>query len=132
MSELGEVGPAPKSTTNSTSPSRTNSPSRQLLTQPPPDLTSTTTRPKTPPPLPVTMSKERSVPKIEPRLSGQQDYAQWILSIKQTLSSHTIRKTPYGKSSLEISKTLIQLLQERAAALTPSYGGRTITLPSSQ
>ena len=34
------------------------------------------------------MSKERSVPKIEPRLSGQQDYAQWILSIKQTLSSY--------------------------------------------
>ncbi|RPB25558.1 hypothetical protein L211DRAFT_836274 [Terfezia boudieri ATCC MYA-4762] len=34
------------------------------------------------------MSKERSIPKIEPKLSGQSNYAQWILSIEQTLSSY--------------------------------------------
>ena len=39
MSESGEAEPAPESTSNSTRPSRTNSPSRQLLSQPPPDLT---------------------------------------------------------------------------------------------
>ena len=32
------------------------------------------------------MSKERTTPKIEPKLAGQQNYAQWILSIEQTLS----------------------------------------------
>jgi len=34
------------------------------------------------------MSKERSIPKIEPKLVGQNNYAQWILSIEQTLSSY--------------------------------------------
>jgi hypothetical protein len=32
------------------------------------------------------MSKERSTPKVEPKLAGQHNDAQWILSIEQTLS----------------------------------------------
>jgi len=63
----GETQPSTPS--RPTSPDRPPSPDR--TTQPPPKI-----------------SKERSIPKIEPKLGGQHNYAQWVLSIEQTLSSY--------------------------------------------
>jgi len=36
----------------------------------------------------VTMARERGNPKIEPKLAGQHNFAQWILSIEQTLEQY--------------------------------------------
>ena len=51
--------------------SGTSSPTQQLLSEATPE---------------PEMSKERTTPKIEPKLAGQNNYAQWSLSIEQTLS----------------------------------------------
>jgi hypothetical protein len=40
-------------------------------------------------------SKERSIPKLEHKLSGQYNYAAWILSIEMCLTIHDIGKTGY-------------------------------------
>jgi hypothetical protein len=40
-------------------------------------------------------SKERSIPKLEHKLSGQYNYAVWILSIEMCLKMHDVGKTGY-------------------------------------
>jgi hypothetical protein len=40
-------------------------------------------------------SKERSIPKLEHKLSGQYNYAAWILSIEMCLIIHDVGKTGY-------------------------------------
>jgi len=96
-----EAGPAPRSPSPESPDS--NLTAQQIFEQlvprrdPSPSPPHTPTRPISPdrPPSPHTttqpppkMSKERSIPKIEPKLVGQKNYAQWILSIEQTLSSY--------------------------------------------
>ena len=61
-------------------PPKTSSPQRSPTSSPPPSPE----RSERPEPEPE-MSKERTTPKIEPKLAGQSNYAEWILSIKQTL-----------------------------------------------
>jgi len=46
------------------------------------ESTSTTTKPS------VTMTRERGHSKIEPKLAGQHNFAEWILSIEQTLEQY--------------------------------------------
>jgi len=50
--------------------------------------TSTTTTSTTTTKPSVTMTRERGNPKIEPKLAGQHNFAQWILSIEQTLEQY--------------------------------------------
>jgi hypothetical protein len=40
-------------------------------------------------------SKERSIPKLEHKLSGQHNYAAWILSIEMCLTMYDVGKTGY-------------------------------------
>jgi hypothetical protein len=40
-------------------------------------------------------SKERSIPKLEHKLSGQYNYVAWILSIEMCLTMHDVGKTGY-------------------------------------
>lgn len=100
MSGLGEAGPAPGQFPKSPSPESSRSPSpvsRQLFQHqinPPPNITGTT-RPRTPQqtltlPPPVKMSKERSIPKLEPKLAGQHNYAEWISMMEMALTMHQI------------------------------------------
>ena len=60
-------------------PPKTPSPSRSPTPSPPPGPERSES------PEPTTMSKEHTTSKIEPKLAGQSNYAEWILSIKQTL-----------------------------------------------
>ena len=71
---------------------------QQLLAQPEPNTPSTrppTPRPRTPQNLTMSKDSARSIPKIEPRLAGQHNYAEWVSSVEMALTmydigSHTI------------------------------------------
>jgi hypothetical protein len=47
-------------------------------------------------------SKERSIPKPEHKLSGQYNYAAWILSIEMCLKLHDVGKTGYTVGILSV------------------------------
>ena len=70
-------------------PSRTRSKSRRRNPPvTPKDPSPEPFRPSTP--IPPKMLKERSIPKLEPKLAGQHNYAEWISMIEMALTMHDI------------------------------------------
>jgi len=91
-----EIGPSSQmlSTTRSLSAPSIKPPTPRSRTPSPPPRTPS---PNIRPPTPLKMSKDsaRSIPKIEPRLTGQHNYAEWVSSVEMALTmydigSHTI------------------------------------------